>query len=593
MFRLTANGIVPRLPNGSGPAYFWILITLTLTVAASLNPVNAEEAPSADSRFEAQLQAGEFAPALQAAAALPLGKQRDESFARIAAAQAESGASTSAYLSAAQVEEDTLRASVLAKTKRATNAPAGRFGGAQADFDALIDLIKNTVQPNSWDTGGGLGSIESFEGGVYCDADGTLRRVMNEDRSGRLAAVNRDARLRVDSRAGAVTDSATLRKISLTRLERHLERYLAEGKPLPDEMRNLAGLFRIRYVIVYPDKRDIVLAGPAGNWREDAEGRQLNVESGQPVLQLDDLVVILRSTLAADGGRFGCSITPTQVGLARTKGFIEDSTTRPLKPGQRGAWLNQLRDSLGMQDIDIYGIDGRTRAAHVLVEADYRMKLVGLGLEGGVPGVKSYLASIALKPGDPAPPMDVLRWWFTLNYEAVLASPDRDVFEIRGQGVQVLSENELLTMTGQRVHTGDASPANKQFTNSFTEHFDELAKYYPIYADLRNIFDLALVGALLKAEHLPDRVNWRLPVMGNAEQYAVRLGPQPKQVPTVIAHRVVNRTQILVGISGGVAVNPAMYVASDKIEVDSYGKLAAERTRAAAKELALEAWWWD
>jgi hypothetical protein len=561
--------------------------------AALVGDADAQQAPAADSRFEAQLQAGEFAPAQRTAARLPPGKDRDETFARLAAAQAKAGASTNAYLSAAQIETDALRATALEKTKRAANSPAGRFGGTQADFDSLIDLIKNTVQPSTWDTGGGLGSVESFEGGVYCDADGTLRRVLEIDRSGRLAAINRDSRIRADLRPGAVAASAPLRKISLTRLERHLERYLAEGKAPPEDMRNLAGLYRIRYVLVYPDKRDIVLAGPAGDWREDAEGRRLNVESRQPVLQLDDLVVVLRSMLAADGGRFGCSITPTQDGLARTKGFIEESTRRPLKPGQRGAWLNQLRDSLGLQDIDIYGIDGRTRAAHVLVEADYRMKLVGLGLEEGVPGVKSYLASIALKPGDPPPPMDVLRWWFTLNYEAVMASPDRDVFEIRGQGVQVLSENELLTMTGERVHTGDASSANEQFTKSFTEHFDALAAKYPIYADLRNIFDLALVAALLKVEHLPERVDWRLPLIGNRERYAVRLGPQPKQVPTVIAHRVVNRTQILVGISGGVAVNPAIYVASGKIEVDSYGKLAAERMRAAAKELPLEAWWWD
>ncbi|MEX2139244.1 MAG: DUF1598 domain-containing protein [Pirellulales bacterium] len=568
-------------------------LTLVCGVSVSSRIAHAQPQPGPDPRLEAQLEAGEFAPASRAAAGMPRGNERDATFARLAAAQAEVGASTGAYLSATQVDNDSLRASALAQTKRAADSTAGRFGGTQADFDSLIDLIKSTIQPNTWDDAGGLGSADGFEGGVYCDADGTLRRILQEDRSGRLSALNRHSRLRAGSRSGAVTDTTPLRKVSLTRLEKHLERYLAEGKGPPDEMRNLAGLYRIRYVIVYPDERDVVLAGPAGDWREDAEGRRLNVESGRPVLQLDDLVVVLRSMLAAEGGRFGCSITPTQDGLARTKGFIEESNKRPLKPGQRGAWLNQLRDSLGLQDIEIYGIDPRTRAAHVLLEADYRMKLVGLGLEDGVTGVKSYLDSIVVKPGEPAPPMDVLRWWFTLNYQAVAASSERDVFEIRGQGVQVLSENELLTMTGQRVHTGAASPANQQFTGSFTEHFEQFAAKYPVYADLRNIFDLALVAALFKAEHLPERADWRMPVIGNAERYAVRLGPAPKQVPTVIAHRVVNRTQILVGISGGVAVNPATYVASDKIEVDSYGKLAAERTQAAAKELPLEAWWWD
>jgi hypothetical protein len=99
---------------------------------------------------------------------------------------------------------------------------------------------------------------------------------------------------------------------------------------------------------------------------------------------------------------------------------------------------------------------------------------------------------------------------------------------------------------------------------------------------------------LIKAEHLLDRVDWQMPVIARPERYAVRLGTAPKQVQTVIAHRVVNRTQILVGISGGVAVNPSGLVAADKIAVDSYGKLAIEHGRAAAaKDLALEAWWWD
>ncbi len=139
----------------------------------------------------------------------------------------------------------------------------------------------------------------------------------------------------------------------------------------------------------------------------------------------------------------------------------------------------RIREQLGLQNIEIYGIDPAHRAARVIVEADYRMKLVGLGLEEGVLGVKNYLDSLVVKPNGPPPPMDVLRWWFTMNYDAVTATPERNAYEIRGQGVRVLSENELLTMTGERVHTGEASPANQAFTNSFTEHFDRLCERYP------------------------------------------------------------------------------------------------------------------
>ena len=151
------------------------------------------------------------------------------------------------------------------------------------------------------------------------------------------------------------------------------------------------------------------------------------------------------------------------------------------------------------------------------------------------------------------------------------------MFELRGQGVRVLSENELLTMTGQRVHTGVSSPANQQFTGSFTDRFEQLAQRYPVYADLRNLFDLGLVGALIKSEHLPERVEWSMPILGDPERFAVRLGTAPKKVQTVIAHRVFNRTQIVVGVSGGVAADPSRFINRDAIEVDRYGKLSAER----------------
>ena len=118
-----------------------------------------------------------------------------------------------------------------------------------------------------------------------------------------------------------------------------------------------------------------------------------------------------------------------------------------------------------------------------MVEADYRMKLVGMGLEQGVPGVESYLdLDQAPARARSPPPMGVLRWWFTLNYDAILAAGDRQAFAIRGQGVKVQSENEQLTAEGKRIHTGQSEELNRQFARSFTEHFDELCREVP---DLR------------------------------------------------------------------------------------------------------------
>ncbi len=41
--------------------------------------------------------------------------------------------------------------------------PGGMGGGAQADFDSLIDLITATIEPDSWDDVGGENSIQQFE----------------------------------------------------------------------------------------------------------------------------------------------------------------------------------------------------------------------------------------------------------------------------------------------------------------------------------------------------------------------------------------------------------------------------------------------
>ena len=49
------------------------------------------------------------------------------------------------------------------KGQPATPGPGGLGGGAQADFDSLIDLIKSTVKPTTWDDVGGPGSIAPFE----------------------------------------------------------------------------------------------------------------------------------------------------------------------------------------------------------------------------------------------------------------------------------------------------------------------------------------------------------------------------------------------------------------------------------------------
>jgi hypothetical protein len=574
----------------------WIFSTavwLFSAVVTVLIPIFAvAQDPAADVR--ARIAAGEFGPALAAAGNANDPALRDKLLGNIAIAQNAAGGKQAALETTSDISSDLARKAALGSMAASnTSSPAGKGRGARggsmmADFDSLIELITTTLKPDSWDDVGGPGAIDEFRSGVYVDSSGVLHKLPTTTDAS-LVAVHR-AGLEV-AQSGNPRRPAVLRKISLTRLEREAQLLAAQGREPSEAMQTLAGLKRVKYVLVYPDTGDLVLAGPAGDWHPDAEGRFVD-DSGSPVLNLDDLVVTLRNAVTSRG-QFGCSIDPRKENLAAAKAVQEKWAKQPLKPGQRDRWLNEIRDALGRQAITMYGVDRQTHTGRVLIEADYRMKLVGIGLEEGVLGVSSYLSSVQLgKDGNP-PPMNVLRWWFTLNYDALIATEHRDAFEVRGPGVKVLSENEFLTERGERVHTGDSDVPTRQFAESFTKQFDKLAAKYPIYAELRNVFDLSLVSAVIEGHDLPGQVGWHMTHFGPGGDYQPRLGAAPTEVDSVMNHRMLGGKHIVAAISGGVRVDTGDLADRSAVKTDTYGLVSAEHGGSKPKDLPHRAWWWD
>ena len=126
--------------------------------------------------------------------------------------------------------------------------------------------------------------------GVAIDADGVLRVKTFNDPGGEVMKERiKSAKSTLDPKMASFSN---LRKISLNRLEQEI---INHQNTLTDEMRNLAGLLRVRYIFYYPESKDIVLAGPAEGWATDVTGRIVGISSGRPVVQLQDLVVALRA----------------------------------------------------------------------------------------------------------------------------------------------------------------------------------------------------------------------------------------------------------------------------------------------------------
>ena len=225
--------------------------------------------------------------------------------------------------------------------------------------------------------------------GVQVDAEGVLRMKRFADPTGQLTA-RRLAEAKV--KLADKTAVSPLRKVSLNRLEAAVAALTEKNAPVTEEMKHLAGITRLQYVFFYPETGDIVIAGPAEPYIADLSGRMIGAKSGRAVLQLEDLVVALRSFPPTGDATqvIGVSIDPTQEGLQNMRQFLVDISGR-VRPGDADAIVAGLRERLGLQNVSVQGISPKTHFAQVLVEADYRMKLIGIGMERAPVKITSYV----------------------------------------------------------------------------------------------------------------------------------------------------------------------------------------------------------
>jgi hypothetical protein len=151
----------------------------------------------------------------------------------------------------------------------------------------------------------------------------------------------------------------------------------------------------------------------------------------------------------------------------------------------------------------------------------------------------------------------------------------------------------LLAAQGQRVHTGQSDPLNQQFADSFTAQFNALADKYPVYGELRSIFDLSLALALIDADKLAARVGWQPTRLLDTDKLRLPQLPAPREVDTVANCVVVNRRQIIAGVSGGVMVDVEKTLANRASETTvALDKVRSTLPKIAANDEAIQ-WWWD
>jgi hypothetical protein len=406
-------------------------------------------------------------------------------------------------------------------------------------------------------------------GGVKIDTDG----VVSNPQVGELKQLQAAWQKGLQQIPADLEKWTDLRFVSLKQLESEVAAARAAGKPVPDAVRYMAGLQRVRYVMVYPDKQDIVLAGPAEGWKVDSLGSVVGATSGRPVLTLDDLMVALRVAESANASGISCSIDPTPEGMQRMQRLNRKLSSNPQVASR------QMEEAVGPQAVTVTGIPTTSHFARVIVAADFRMKRLAMNMEPApIDGMPSFLSMIKRGGSQSLMP----RFWLAPKYEPLRRDNDGLAWEIRGQAVRCLTEQDFMNKEGQKEHSGKAEPTAQKWVDTFTAKFEELAREDSSFGQLRNVMDLAVVGALLTKEGLNQKAGFQAPnLMGEQqlEEY-----PAPRSVASQASFVKVSGRWV-VSVSGGVQIFP--WQVADRTEVSK--DLASSRP----EHPAAKSWYWQ
>jgi hypothetical protein len=364
--------------------------------------------------------------------------------------------------------------------------------------------------------------------------------------------------------AAEVNRQADLRMISLKGLEAAIAASLKEGKPLPDEIRYLAGLQRIQYVFVYPETNDIVLAGPGEGWKIRNDAVVVGVTTDRPVILLDDLLVAFRTAKKAAESSISVSIDPTEEGRKNLDGLIAEMQRKRVTFNR--AIPEKYAEALGMQHITVTGVPTDSHLARVLVAADYRMKRIAMHLDPSP--LKSLPSFLEMQQQRKSISQNMMpRWWLACNYEPLAKGDDGLAWELRGPGVKCMTEDDFVE-GGKVVGAGKQNPVAKQWADKMTEVYGDLSKVDPVFGELRNVMDLCVIAALIEKENLLGKANVELPLLASADSpFKHEEWNSPAKVATQSSFLKVGREYIITA-SGGVEVTSWEVASKSEVSAD-------------------------
>ena len=321
--------------------------------------------------------------------------------------------------------------------------------------------------------------------------------------------------------ASAEVETET-RTIRLRPLQKLVRDGLRPGGQLDRSALGLFEMTRIDGFIVDEKNRDVLLFG--------------QVDRRFPGLQLADLVTAMRNVWLSDVDP-ACSIDPRQEDLAAAMKILGEGRSAANAGQMKGILDRAMTICRQPQRVSIYGVPRASTFAETMVRADYHMKQVAAGAVPHPVGHRSFKelgfdwmrAEAQRNCGRAAQAPVMARFWF---YPAVPSYEQAEaIFAIRDIGVRLLTEEEHLTASGQRVQTGQGHPVAEKFGRDFSASYGEAARKEPIYAELRTLYRMVALGIFLRRKQVLEQTGLDLDLW--LHDYPVERAKTPERLAGV------------------------------------------------------------
>jgi RHS repeat-associated protein len=235
--------------------------------------------------------------------------------------------------------------------------------------------------------------------------------------------------------------------------------------------------------------------------------------------------------------------------------------------------------------VRFFGNTENTRIGHVMFECDRIMKSLSVGVDNltkqpvrsEVPGYQSVAAMTF------ADALGNRGLWsrFWLVPEPVAARVSEDGSMILFDPIKIRVKTQTMRWAdGKLVPAGGIEdPHAENFANTFTDHYEDLAKENPVYGDLKQVASAVALAKWMKQQNVP--VDWNFVHIFAGTPYAT-----PETTPAAYSEQTQTQAQergVLtrkIMIIGGVEMTPQLQTQSNTDASRLHAQLAAEQASA-------------